>query len=792
MIYYMNELPDKGALDTDCSPLCAFAIPTNMRKTRCDAMPDIYADVVVDIAAGNLDRVFAYKIPERLAGQVDIGSQVMIPFGKGDRQIQGFVVNMTGQPDYDVNKIKEISQVVNSELAIESQLIRLAWQIKKVYGGTMSQALKTVIPVRRQVRAIVERTYGLNPDHFAVSQYYEKIKNDKRYEARKRLIEFFLAPALSGEDDGVSLSMEDIKAGAKSSKTVVQALVDEGILVEQTFRRYRSPVKAYMPPEAAVVLNEEQQRAVDDILNDTSHLVHLLFGVTGSGKTEVYMALIARILEKGRQAIVLIPEIALSLQTVSRFHARFGDRVAVMNSRLSDGEKYDQYLRAKRGEVDIVVGPRSALFMPFDRLGMIIVDEEHDGAYKSENTPRYHARDVAAWRVKMAGAKLVLGSATPSVESYGRAKAGIYSLHTLTSRARSGSRLPQVSVVDLREEFRRNNKGIFSGKLLKYMEEALARKEQIILFLNRRGFAGFVSCRSCGYVFKCRHCDVSMTVHTGGMLKCHYCGWEQPLPKVCPQCGSPYIAGFGLGTQKVEQLIYQTLPGVKVLRLDRDTTAQKDSMENILEKFRRHEGDILVGTQMIVKGHDFPNVTVVGVLAADLSMFSNDYMAAERTFQLLTQAAGRSGRDQKPGQVVIQTYNPEHYSIVCASRQDYLSFYRQEINYRAMMNYPPAVHMLVVLALGRDEGKVGKQIHALAAVVKDFAAKNHGGEMILVGPSDASISKGKDVYRKVFYLKHKNYSALIQAREFLEKYMRTSEYSREVSLQFDMDPMSVY
>ncbi len=349
-----------------------------------------------------------------------------------------------------------------------------------------------------------------------------------------------------------------------------------------------------------------------------------------------------------------------------------------------------------------------------------------------------------------------------------------------------------MSVVDLREEFRRNNKGIFSEKLLKYMEEALARKEQIILFLNRRGFAGFVSCRSCGYVFKCRHCDVSMTAHAGGMLKCHYCGYEQPLPKVCPQCGSPYIAGFGLGTQKVEQLIYQTLPGVKVLRLDRDTTAQKDSMENILEKFRRHEGDILVGTQMIVKGHDFPDVTVVGVLAADLSMFSNDYMAAERTFQLLTQAAGRSGRDQKPGQVVIQTYNPEHYSIVCASRQDYLSFYRQEINYRAMMNYPPAVHMLVVLALGRDEGKVGKQIYALAAVVKDFAAKNHGGEMILVGPSDASISKGKDVYRKVFYLKHKNYSALIQAREFLEKYMRTSEYSREVSLQFDMDPMSVY
>ena len=764
----------------------------------CGKMPALYADIIVDISAGSLDRVFQYKIPDRLRAEVDIGRQVLVPFGKGDKVIKGFVLNITQKPGYDVEKIKEISQVINSELAMESQLIRLAWQMKKVYGGTMNQALKTVIPVKRQVKQKVQKYYRIAKHEEELAAYEERLSRDKRYRARAALLksikELSRAPgpeALPAACDR-PVALNDLERYGAVSPSALRALVADGILEELSQTAYRSPIKALMPAKEQPVLNTQQQQAANAIIEDEAHQIHLLHGITGSGKTEVYMELIARMLLKGSQVIVLIPEISLSLQTVSRFYCRFGQRVSVMNSRLSDGEKYDQYLRAKRGEIDIVVGPRSALFMPFERLGMIIIDEEHDGAYKSENTPRFHARDVAIWRAKMAGAKVVLGSATPSMESYARALSGMYGLHTLDMRAREGSLLPTVTVVDLREEFKLKNKKIFSRRLCQLMEETLARGEQIILFLNRRGYAGFVSCRSCGHVFKCRHCEISMTAHRGGWLKCHYCGYEQPLPKLCPECGSPYVAAFGTGTQKVEQMIGMEFPNARVLRLDRDSTARKDSMEEILEKFRKHEADILVGTQMIVKGHDFPGVTLVGILAADLSMFSSDYMAAERTFDLLTQAAGRSGRDGKPGQVVIQTYQPEHYSISCASRQDYKSFYRQEMNYRRLLKYPPVVHMMVVLVTGRDESRVGDYIRLLAKALRTFCAEAGIEGMELIGPGDASVSRGMDIYRKVFYLKNKKFPYMIEAREFMERHLRTSSYIKDVSLQFDINPMSMY
>lgn len=764
----------------------------------CGKMPALYADIIVDISAGSLDRVFQYKIPDRLRAEVDIGRQVLVPFGKGDKVIKGFVLNITQKPGYDVEKIKEISQVINSELAMESQLIRLAWQMKKVYGGTMNQALKTVIPVKRQVKQKVQKYYRIAKHEEELAAYEERLSRDKRYRARAALLksikELSRAPgpeALPAACDR-PVALNDLERYGAVSPSALRALVADGILEELSQTAYRSPIKALMPAKEQPVLNTQQQQAANAIIEDEAHQIHLLHGITGSGKTEVYMELIARMLLKGSQVIVLIPEISLSLQTVSRFYSRFGQRVSVMNSRLSDGEKYDQYLRAKRGEIDIVVGPRSALFMPFERLGMIIIDEEHDGAYKSENTPRFHARDVAIWRAKMAGAKVVLGSATPSMESYARALSGMYGLHTLDMRAREGSLLPTVTVVDLREEFKLKNKKIFSRRLCQLMEETLARGEQIILFLNRRGYAGFVSCRSCGHVFKCRHCEISMTAHRGGWLKCHYCGYEQPLPKLCPECGSPYVAAFGTGTQKVEQMIGMEFPNARVLRLDRDSTARKDSMEEILEKFRKHEADILVGTQMIVKGHDFPGVTLVGILAADLSMFSSDYMAAERTFDLLTQAAGRSGRDGKPGQVVIQTYQPEHYSISCASRQDYKSFYRQEMNYRRLLKYPPVVHMMVVLVTGRDESRVGDYIRLLAKALRTFCAEAGIEGMELIGPGDASVSRGMDIYRKVFYLKNKKFPYMIEAREFMERHLRTSSYIKDVSLQFDINPMSMY
>lgn len=751
-------------------------------------MPVLYADIIVDISAGNLDRVFQYKIPQKLRETVTIGSQVIIPFGKGNKAVKGFVVNITGHPDYDIEKIKDISQVINSELAMESQLIRLAWQMKRVYGSTMNQALKTVIPVKRQVREKTSKYYRLTSDAQKLSAYMDKISTDKRYKVRLGILQ-----ALNHWDGGNDpVSLERLLKDYPTASAVLKTLEKDGIVEELSKTQYRSPLKQLLPAGDKITLNEDQLRIVDEICKDKDHRVHLIHGVTGSGKTEVYMELIARTIKAGRQAIVLIPEISLSLQTVSRFYVRFGEKVSIMNSRLSDGEKYDQYLRAKRGDIDIVIGPRSALFMPLERLGIIIIDEEHDGAYKSETIPRFHARDVAFWRAEMTNAQLVLGSATPSIESYARARSGLYSLHILSSRARQGSCLPQVTVVDLREEFRMKNKKIFSGKLLEMIQETLSRSEQVLLFLNRRGYAGFVSCRSCGHVFKCQHCDISMTAHRGGWLKCHYCGYEQQLPRVCPQCGSPYVAAFGTGTQKVERMIMEEFPSARVLRLDRDSTSKKDSMDEILRQFRNHEADILVGTQMIVKGHDFPDVTLVGILAADLSMFSCDYMAAERTFDLLTQAAGRSGRDDKPGRVVIQTYQPEHYSIECASRQDYRSFYDQEIAYRRMMQYPPVIHMLVVLVTGKNEAHVGAYIQQLAAAVRDYCETTPIEGMAIIGPTDASVARGNDIYRKVFYLKNKKIPCMIKVREFMEQHLKASSYAREVSLQFDMNPMSIY
>ena len=795
-------------------------------------MPVLYADIVVDISAGSLDRIFQYRIPDVLTGSVDIGSQVKIPFGRGDKALTGYVVNITEEPGYDIDKIKDISQVINSELAMEGQLIKLAWQIKKVYGGTMNQALKTVVPVKKQIKAVVRRQYRLAVTLEEAKKYLSSIQENKRYKARVRLLDALIygsvqAPETKSGAGGVpeqNKAMEQscvqgqtgttkqsgvpeqrgapaagrllpqsyIEDFLKISPSTVRSLIEAGYVEEVAEEEYRSPWRHLMPQGGPVELNEEQDAAVAQILSDTTHQIHLIHGVTGSGKTEVYMELIARTIALGKQAIVLIPEISLSLQTVSRFHSRFGDRVSIMNSRLSDGEKYDQYLRAKRGDIDIVVGPRSALFMPLKSLGLIVMDEEHDGAYKSETTPRFHARDVAAWRAQMTGAKLVLGSATPSMETYARALSGLYSLHELTQRAKAGSVLPEVTVVDLREEFKLKNKKIFSGALREMIKQRLDRHEQVILFLNRRGYAGFVSCRSCGHVFKCRHCEVSMTAHNNGWLKCHYCGYEEKLPKVCPECGSPYVAAFGTGTQKVERLVMDEFPQARVLRLDRDSTAKKDSMDEILERFRSHEADILVGTQMIVKGHDFPNVTLVGILAADLSMFSNDFMAAERTFQLLTQAAGRSGRDEKGGQVVIQTYNPDHYSIVCASRQDYKEFYRQEIQYRRMLGYPPAKHMMVVLVQSPDEEKASAFIGELLKAARRYCSQANLENMEFIGPASASVSKGKDTYRKVFYVKNKRFPYLIAVREYMESYGRENRLFKDVSLQFDVNPMSMY
>ena len=547
------------------------------------------------------------------------------------------------------------------------------------------------------------------------------------------------------------------------------------------------------------VLNAAQQSVVDAIEGDIAaglRNTYLIKGVTGSGKTEVYMELIAHCIQSGRQAIVLIPEIALTYQTVMRFFARFGNRVSIINSRLSNGERYDQFERAKNGDIDIMIGPRSALFTPFSNLGLIIIDEEHENSYKSESVPRYHAREVAIEYARMSDAIVVLGSATPSVDSYYKAKTGVYRLLELDKRV-DDRPLPKCEVVDLRQELREGNRSILSTRLQELMEERLLNGQQTMLFLNRRGKSAFMSCRACGFVVKCPHCDVSLSEHSGGVMVCHYCGYRQPVPKVCPSCGSKYISGFKAGTQKIEAMVAKRFPQARILRMDYDTTRAKDAYEKILQAFSNHEADILIGTQMIVKGHDFSNVTLVGVLAADMSLHVNDFHAAERTFALLTQAAGRAGRGKLPGNVVIQTYDPDHYAIRTAKEQDYEAFYDKEIEYRRLMHYPPVWNMLLVHVTSPDEsecGSMAQQVYDIASQMISHTDENQSQDdrhlIQLIGPADATIARVNDIYRKVIYMKTSDYAALISIKDGIEQAVKADTAMKNANISFDFNPMS--
>ncbi len=741
----------------------------------------VYIDVIVDISVNSLDRIFQYRVPEELLDAVTVGCQVNVPFGSGNRRRQAYVIGVDTVLAYDASKIKDILGVTKAPAAT-GQLIALADWMHERYGCTMAQALKTVLPVKKSVKEVKRTAYFLE-DREGAQQLLEKSRKSRREKARVRLLEAMLKEGC--------MSKETVTGVLQISASTMKSILQTGVIREETSQVYRNPVRQRLDGWQEVCLNDEQMNAVASIWQNAAICrehwsreqgMHLLYGITGSGKTEVYMALMEKVLNEGRQIIVLIPEISLTLQTVSRFYARFGSQIAVMNSRLSAGERYDQYMRAKRGEASVMIGPRSALFTPFDRLGLIIIDEEHESAYQSEIVPRYQAAEVAARRAEMSGALVVLGSATPSVAVYQKAREGMIGLHRLTQRARTGSRLPDVKVVDLREEFRMKNRGILSQSLHEAMDACLKRGDQMMLFLNRRGYAGFVSCRSCGYVVKCRHCDVSMTVHHHTLLKCHYCGSEQPMPRVCPSCGSPYIAGFGVGTQKVEEFVQKEFPEARILRMDRDTTSGKDDMGRILQTFSEGGADILIGTQMIVKGHDFANVTLVGILAADLSLFAGDYQSSERTFQLLTQAAGRAGRGDRPGEVIIQTYQPEHYCIQTAAAQDYDSFYSQEIRFRQMLHYPPDRQMMVMLAEGEHDQQTGQAVQKLREIAgeADFEAVE------FIGPSRAGIAKAKDLYRYTMYMKHQDIKELMRLRDFLEGYLKWSQQFSNIYFTFDI------
>lgn len=738
-----------------------------------------YANIIIDISHEKLDRAFQYRIPERLCAQIYPGVRVNVPFGKANRMISGFVIEVTERAEFDVTKIKDIDSVAEGSVAIETRLIALAAWMRKSYGGTMNQALKTVIPVKKKMKAKEARMIRLAMEKEQAREMLALFEK-KHYVARARL----LAELLIHEE----LSYEVVTQKLNVSSNVIRALEERQVIAVLKSVSYRNPVMRAPGMECRIQLNEMQRGAIDEVLRgmrEGNGRTYLLHGVTGSGKTEVYIELIANALAGGRQAIVLIPEISLTYQTVMRFYGRFGERVSIMNSKLSAGERYDQFLRAKNGDIDIMIGPRSALFTPFARLGLIVIDEEHEGSYKSETLPRYHARETAIQRAKMEGASVVLGSATPSVDSYCKAKNGEYRLIEMKSRV-ANKPLPSCHVVDLREELRRGNRSILSERLQELMEEKLAKKQQVMLFLNRRGMSGFVSCRACGHVMKCRHCDISLSLHNNGKLICHYCGHEERAPLACPNCGSKYINGFRAGTQKIEEVVRQRFPQARTLRMDFDTTRGKDGYERILSAFAGQEADILIGTQMIVKGHDFPNVTLMGVLAADLSMYAADYRAAERTFQLLTQAAGRAGRGEEPGEVVIQTYNPDHYSVIAAQGQDYEAFYREEIAVRKLLSYPPAAHMLLILFTSEKEEEAKRAANDAASWIENAG----GAGLSMIGPASANIAKISDIYRQVIYLKHPDYGQLIKIKDGIERRAGEGTGMRQANITFDFDPMN--
>ena len=739
-------------------------------------MGQLYANIIVDISQEKLDRTFSYLVPETMQNLIHIGDVVEVPFGKGNRLTKGYVVELTGTTQYQISKMKPVQEILvgTDQTTGEDRLIALAAWMRNTYGSTMIQALKTVIPIKKKIRQKEKKTLILllsDAEAEEKLRFYEK-KNQK---ARYRLLE-----ALMEEKE---IPYELAVGKLNLSAAVIRTMAEQGILKTESVLVYRNPLHQKHQGAYNIALNEEQRKVVDGIWNDKVHRTSLLHGVTGSGKTEVYMELIARTVAQRRQAIVLIPEISLTYQTVMRFYRRFGERISIIHSRLSAGEKYDQFQRAKNGDIDIMIGPRSALFTPFSRLGLIIIDEEHEPSYKSETTPRYHARETAIERAKLEGAKVVLGSATPSLEAYYRAKQGKYALYTMTKRAR-GSALPDVEIVDMREELRNGNRSVISQSLKEAMTEKLQAKEQMMLFLNRRGYAGFLSCRSCGQVVMCPHCDVSLSVHNHGRMICHYCGYETKKPVVCPKCSSTFISTFGTGTQQVEQVVKKMFPEAGVLRMDMDTTREKDGHEKILAAFQNQEADILIGTQMIVKGHDFPNVTLVGILAADLSLYAQDYKAGERTFQLLTQAAGRAGRGEKSGNVIIQSYDPEHYCITAASRQDYCGFYEEEMSYRLLAGYPPAVYMMSLHGTGKDEAHLQM---AMDYLVKMMQRMPESARIRVLGPTAESIGKIQDEYRKVIYMKGEDLQILTGIKNKLEKYIEMNEGYRTVQIQFDLE-----
>lgn len=729
-----------------------------------------FAQVIINSDALQVDKPFTYKIRPEMREKIKIGYRVLVCFGVGNKKVEGFVIGLLNDV-YEKKsniKYKYITKLCDEETLLTEDDFKIVNFLREKYMCKYIDAIRILIPYRimggntTKTKSVV---FFLKEIDNMTLQQKESLNHIKKYSGKFNKIELTTKTNISAY-----MINKLIKLGALEIKEI-----DISRIVNREFPVY--------PPKK---LNEEQINAYDKIL-DTKKSVSLLNGVTGSGKTEVYMNLVSYMLLLDKTCLILVPEISLTPQMIERFKGRFGNDVAVFHSKLSTGERYDQWYRVKNREVSLVIGTRSALFLPFKDLGLIIVDEEHDRSYKSDMNPKYNTIEVCEFFAKIKGCKVVLGSATPSIESFYKALNGEYELVMINKRA-NNKKLPSVELVDMREELKNNNKSIFSRKLFEKINDRLNKNEQIILFLNRRGFSTFVSCRSCGYVFKCENCDISMTYHNNGYLVCHYCGRREKIKTTCPKCGSSYVKYFGAGTEKVQESVKKYFPNARVLRLDVDTTRRKNSYEAIYNSFKNKEADILIGTQMVTKGFDFENVTLVGVITADMALNLPDYRSSERTFQMLTQVSGRAGRGEKSGEVIIQTYSPQNYAIYLAKDSNYNEFFKREIVIRKSLDYPPFSKILIINMAGESENKIEIFSKKLKKSLQ-MVLKGHD-EVHIYNPGACPISKINNIYRWQMMIKG-NFSDIITDKIKKNVYENTKNIYNEIRVSLDINPNSL-
>ena len=798
-----------------------------------------YAAVIVDVPTMQTDQPYTYRVPKQWQEIIAPGMRVEVPFGEGNRHIQGFVMALSEEePSNPEIVLKDLIRVIDLAPVVNPELLQLADYMKDVTFSFKITCLQTMLPAA--MKAAYEKKFVLiDETHEIKAQYFKQQTEvdwqviedagelprfqrlrtagvlDIRYvvkeKTKKKMVRYVNSQITEANFAEIKASLranalrqhqliETLKVTPRETTTFYtkQGLSaanlnqgeEQGWLTIEEVETYRDPFKDHdFPMTQPFALNDEQAHAVERIVaaeTNRDATTFLLEGITGSGKTEVYLQSIAQILAKGKTAMMLVPEIALTPQMVQRFKSRFGKAVAVLHSGLSQGEKYDEWRKIERGESQVVVGARSAVFAPLENIGLIIIDEEHEATYKQDEAPRYHARDLAIWRSQYHHCPVVLGSATPSLESRARGQKNRYELLFLTKRAHEAAQLPDVTIVDLKDEYTQKNTGTFSRLLQEKIADRLVKKEQIVLLLNRRGYSSFMMCRDCGYVQECPNCDISLTLHMDvRKMACHYCGHQEAIPNKCPDCQSPKIRYYGTGTQKVEEELQTLYPSARILRMDVDTTRKKGAHERILKTFEDQKADILLGTQMIAKGLDFPNITLVGVLNADTALNLPDFRSSERTFQLLTQVSGRAGRGEKSGEVIVQTFNPDHHSIVLAQAQDYETFYRHEMRLRHQSGYPPYYFTVKISASHPSEEVAAKKMYQIAEKLKNGLSPNSQ----ILGPIPSGVARIKNRYHYQLILKYKQEP---QLHQMLREILETSQVDQRQNLfvAIDYEPLN--